>query len=437
MRNGLLFISLVWLSVTALGEPLPLTQSKEESELAGSVLELAIPTYEEEQIFHPSDLAVGSVGEDLSRTIPPGPRWRVAPHLYLRATYDDNIFIQPKDRQEDLIFTLAPGVAMGWWSDAVTVENYVERQSRASRLETAAGDYLYLDYTTVGRAFTDNTGESSVGHEAFLSGAWEAVSSKFGSELAFSSGTVTDEDIGTLVDRQLFSAVVDGRWDLTAKTAYKPALRFKHAEYDDFYSESEWRLDQFVSWKCSPLLGFEPGIALGYLDAGSKDEQRYTQLLLRIHYKRAGKLSYEGAFGVEMRESKNYSDRTTPVGRVLAFYDVRPKTRLVLQGFQQVASSAAEDLGTYRISGVSLGVEQGLMAGALLSLASGYEWARYDKGGDGPRRDGYFFANARLIYNFTRWLNAGVALQHRRNDSNDASYDYRSNQVSVEASLLY
>lgn len=418
----------------------PLSQTKGESELAGSVLELALPPYEEEAFFSPGELRVGASGEDLGRLGSPVPRWRVAPHLYMRATYDDNIFIQPTDRSQDLIFTLAPGVAFGWWHDGVTLENYAERRGRASRLETAPGDFLYFDYTMVDRLFTNNTGESSVGHEALLRSAWDSgVATRMGLELAYSSGTVADEDIGTLVDRQLLAGVLDASWDLSAKTSLKSALNFEYEEYDGFLSETEWRLDEFVSWAATPLLNLEPGLALGYLDAGSKDQQRYLQLLLRSHSKRFSKLSLEGTSGVEFRHSENFSDTVAPVGRIRVTYDMSARTQWVLESYQRVLSSAREGLGIYRTSGVSLGLEQKLRGGAFLSLASGYEWARYDKSEDDgeARRDGYFFANARFIYNFNRWFNAGLGLQHRRNDSNEADFDYRSNQVSVEASLLY
>src|SRR3954471_17198343 len=47
----------------------------------------------------------------------PGPRgrWRATPHLDMRATYDDNIFIRHRDRVDDFVFALSPGVALGYW----------------------------------------------------------------------------------------------------------------------------------------------------------------------------------------------------------------------------------------------------------------------------------------------------------------------------------
>lgn len=413
----------------------PVREGAEESTLASESLELGWPGPEGDLLFEPGELSLSSHGQAHALA---SPRWRVAPHLYLRATYDDNIYIQPRDRKEDLILTAAPGIALGWWSDAVTIENYTERRGRASRLETAAGNFFYFDYTAVGRAFLEQSEESSLGHEALLSGAWYGAKSRLGTEFQYSKGTVADEDIGTLVERELSSGILDARWDLSSKTAFNSAVKVSHAEYEAFYKETEWRFENSMSWAYSPLLGFEPGFALGYLDAGSKDEQEYTQLLLRGYYRPTSKLSWDGVAGVEFRHSENFSDHTTPVGRLRAVYELEKKKRLTLEGYQEVRSSAQESLGTYRSTGFSLGLEQDLRGGLLLALASGYDWVRYDKAeAESRRQDGYYFINARLIYNLNRWWNVGLLLQHRRNDSSLGSYDYRSNQVALEASLLY
>lgn len=438
--------------------PKPIPAPKEESLPAAEALESTLVRPEDDLLFSTGDLSLGVGGPDLGTVTPAMPRWRVAPHLYLRSTFDDNIYIEPKDRVSDLILTLAPGIALGWWSDGVTLENYTERKRPASRLETAAGTSLYLDYTAVLRTFIDNSDESSLGHELLISGVSDGVKTRLGAELQFSSGTVADEDIGALVDRKLLTAAVDARWEYSAKTAFRTGLRVEHIEYSDSetglrwnerswhwdkysdsYDSTDWRWENFMIWAATPLLSLEPGFALGYLDIGSKDQQYYQQLLLRGVWRGPGKLSYDALAGVEFRQSENFRDSVIPVGRARAIYAVSPKTRVTLEAFQQMENSALESRGNYRLTGLALSAERNIVRGLIAGATCGYSWANYEPGqeNDDRRRDGYFFVSTRLVYNFNRWCNAGLVYQFRRNDSSDGAYDYRDNQVSLEASFLF
>lgn len=428
---------------------------KEEAVRASEPLDAGVVRPEDDP-FAPEDLVLGVGGPDLGKVTGPSPRWRVAPHLYMRATYNDNIYIEPRDRVSDLILTLAPGVAIGWWSDGVTLENYTERKRPASRLETAAGDALYLDYSPVLRIFTDNSGESSLGHELLVMGVLDGVKTRLGAEFRFSSGSVADEDIGALVDRRLISGGLEARWEYSAKTAFRTALRVEHTEYNDFatgkrwngmswdkfsdsYNATDWRWDNFMIWSPTPKVTLEPGFALGYLDIGSKDQQYYQQLLFRSVWRGPGKLSYDALVGVEFRQSEEFRDSVLPVGRVRAVYAATYKTRFILEAFQQMENSALESRGNYRLSGLAFSAERSLSTGWVAGVTTGYSWADYytDSENEDKRRDGYFFVTPRLIYNFNRWCNAGVSYQFRRNDSSDADYDYRNNQFSVEASFLF
>ena len=61
-------------------------------------------------------------------------RWQVSPHLDVRGTYDDNIFIREHHKTEDYILTLAPGLAVGFWERDADRERYLERD-RPARIE--------------------------------------------------------------------------------------------------------------------------------------------------------------------------------------------------------------------------------------------------------------------------------------------------------------
>ena len=68
------------------------------------------------------------------------PRRRIAPHLDFTTTYDDNIFIQRKNKVSDVIFTLAPGIAFGWWDDEARLANFLDRKKPESSIEHGRGD---------------------------------------------------------------------------------------------------------------------------------------------------------------------------------------------------------------------------------------------------------------------------------------------------------
>src|SRR6266446_6106743 len=90
-----------------LGESLLLSEplKSDETDLAASVDE-------------PVSLVTGDNARSRSR-------WRIEPHVQVKRTYDDNIFILPKKPVGDYVVTFAPGLALGFWNSNEARERFL------------------------------------------------------------------------------------------------------------------------------------------------------------------------------------------------------------------------------------------------------------------------------------------------------------------------
>ena len=132
-------------------------------------------------------------------------RWHVAPHLQLRATYDDNIFIQPK-KTPDFIFSCAPGIGIGFWDSEKEREKYLERQRDPTLVERTRGSFLFVDYTAILLGFARHSSQNAFDQDARFDARWERDKLTLGGSVRYESKSEANIDIGGRVRRRTLSA---------------------------------------------------------------------------------------------------------------------------------------------------------------------------------------------------------------------------------------
>lgn len=409
----------------------------------------------------PIDLSPGPLGEELMESVPVealevaepvegasvgaagsasgARRWRVAPHLDARVTYDDNIFIQPEDEIGDFIFTLAPGLTIGLWERDEALADFFDREHPASVLKRDRGSFVLLDYTAILLGFARESSQNAFDQDALLEGRWEQGKLTLDGRTHFETKSEANIDVGGRVQTTTIEVAVTARYQFTERTAVDGTVSYTRTDPEDFVQSAEWRAESFVDFAISPVIRTGLGLAVGQVDVEGGADQDFQQILARANYSLSAKSNFELRLGVDFRQSDGPAgDRTDPIFHLLGTWEPAAKTRLGIEAFRRVENSALQpDLDLLRTS-VAVSARRVVHGGFHATLAGGYETADYsDFGAEDDRRDRYFFVRPGLLYNFAAWGNLEASYEFRRNRSNRPESEFENNLITIRLSLIY
>ena len=370
---------------------------------------------------------------------PRASRWRVAPHLDLTASWDDNIFIQPTNATADFVFTLEPGIALGFWDVEERLEHFLDREHRASAINRGPGNFLLLDYTAILLGFEKTSSENSLDHDARIEAQWQLARLTLGAAFHADSKSQKSSDVGGRVRRKALASELTARYQLTEKTSLEVSLFNVIQDFEGLLRSNEWRTENYLDYQLTPLAHVAVGLALGRVEVESGADQVFERILARALYSLTEKVEIEAHGGVEFRQSDGEAgDHVNPVFHVTARYEPAAGTRIGLEAYRRVETSAFQPDQAYTLTGIALKITRALAGGVHLSLAGGFELADYTESPQLPgRTDHYYFVRPGLLYNFAQWGNAEVSYEYRQNDSSRPDSSFENNVVSVRASLIY
>lgn len=378
-------------------------------------------------------------GTSAGASAPGSRRWKVAPHLDATATYDDNIFIQPRNEIADFIFTLAPGLAIGLWDRDEVPEDFFDRQQPASTIQRDRGSFLLLDYTAILLGFVRESSQNAFDQDALIEGRWEDGRLTLSGRVHFESKSAANIDVGGRVRTNTLESAVTARYQLTGRTALEGTVSHTRHDPEDFVRSIEWRAESFLDYAISPVVRSGLGLAVGQVEVEGGADQVFQQLLARANCSLTEKSNFELQLGVDFRQSDGAAgDRNDPIFRALGSWEVAAKTRLGLEAFRRVENSALQpDLDLLRTN-VAVNARRVVHGGLHVTLAGGYETTEYGSIDDTEdRRDRYYFVRPGLLYNFAAWGNLEGLYEFRRNRSTRADSEFENNLITVRLSLIY
>lgn len=400
---------------------------------------LVAPASDSEQLNATESLA-RELGPTVTNDEIPAGRWKATPHLEARVTYDDNIFIQNKNRVEDFIFTLSPGVAIGIWdAELRRTDGFLDRLDSATVIDKGRGSFFAVDYTAILLGFAQTTSQNAFDQDARLDGRWQAERWSLGGGVRYESKSETNTDIGTRIRRETVSAEVVATYRVSEKTALEASASFRSNQPEEYVRTTGWKVESYVSYEATPIVRFGFGGAFGGVAVEGGSDDVFEQILARASYKFSEKLDFEARGGVEFRQSDGRAgDRTNPIFSVAANYEPAEGTRLAVEAYRSVETSEFRPEESYERTGITASFRRAARAGIHLRLETGYQQSDYSGLADeSGRRDRYFFVRPGLLYNFADWGNAGLTYEFRQNDSNQTNSTFDNNQVILQVNLVY
>jgi hypothetical protein len=415
--------SVVELPIQEPDEPLPASQLDKTSKLAE-------PNVEINGVGHPDS------------------KWRVRPTLTVRISADDNIFISHNNRESDVYFTFVPGIALGWGefrSELLGVAA-TEYEHRFELPETDLGlekrNYFFARYTPNVIIFTDHGAENSVDQDALVDTQWQFSKLTLGLKSRFQTLSGGDIDVGTRIDRTLFTVDATSRYDISDKTSAEVNFGFSNRDYQGALDSHEFTNQDWLNYLILPKINLGIGMNLGYLSVQSSPNQTFEQGLLRASYQASAKLALNAQTGVEFRqiESSLGRDSTNSVFGMGGNYTPFDGTDIMVDAYRRTESSATAVGENITYTGINARIRQRVLQKYYLMLTGGYSNAIYEEtlfSADFQREDNTISLRPSLLFDLTRRSSMELAYEFRRNDSSISSLSFVDNLATLTVNIAF
>lgn len=386
----------------------------------------------------PAAPPAGANGEDAATD------WKFVTRLSVVATHDDNIFIQPRNPEDDYILHVAPSLGFGlgaFRSEFAPLSSTPHFFARTGEEDLPRKDFAFIGYTPEGVFFADHSGENALNHDARLAARREEELWNLQGELRFQSLEDTDIDVGRRLRQKYYTASAAGEHALTGKITGGAKLYGYRSEYATGFSSTDTRATAYVDYQIAPKTSVGVAGVFGYLDTDSGGNQMYQQPLLQLKYRPTAKISFTGQAGEEFRQfESDVPNRSQFVFAANGSYDASDSTAFNLSARRETQGSAQYPGENIVQSLYQAGVRQRLLQRFYVSANGGFVHNNYENNravATVLRRDDYTFGRVGLSGDLTTRGSLELSYEYRNNDSSVSTFGFTENLVSLGASFLF
>lgn len=374
----------------------------------------------------------------------------VRPHASYSLVYDDNIFLEHKDkvanrgnpgRDHDFIHIFTPGMRVN-----------------AGDVNTRQSAYFDANYQIAISRFTDNSGADAHDQNASveLGGKLNRLSIAAKQTLT----TQSDADVANLaangrVRRKTWVTNVDTDYEISEKTSASLDLAQTIGDYNGVFSDTADRsASLWLDYQFLPKVKAGLGATVGYLQvdgdaANHNPNSAYYQGKVRLAWQATEKVTINVNGGYEYRNIQDLSasDPSMFVFGLDATWKAAERTAVRIGATRGRVASNALGSALNQQTAFTASLRQGLAENLTLNLEGGYSMAEYETTTRnaaafvlaGIRDDSYAFMKPSLAYRFAERAQATVYYQYRRNDSTAFfnANDFYNNQLGFELSYRF
>ncbi|MEP6668285.1 MAG: hypothetical protein ABJF10_03985 [Chthoniobacter sp.] len=360
-------------------------------------------------------------------------------HGQVRASYDSNIFIKEHGAEHDFIFTIQPGLAVGWGefkSELYGPDSFRHRFERY-----VEKNYIFADYSPSYTWFASHGSEDTFDHDAKLEGEWTIRRLTFGVRARYVTENVAEADIGERIEERHPSAALTSRYQYSGKTSFEVNGFYQGTDYaGNNVDTKEWRNEDWLNYQISPKIKLGLGGAFAYIDRSSEPSQTYQQGLARVKYEATAKFTVSLTAGGDWRQTENAGSRTDGVFQLDLAWTPFAGSYLYLQGYRRAYNSGIEGSEYFQATGISLEYRQRLFQRFYFDLTGGYQNADYKDELGSPnfgRNDDLYFIRPSIGFDLAQWLNCEISGEYQKNDSNSVGHSFDTTIVMLKFNLLF
>ena len=367
------------------------------------------------------------------------PKWRFHLGLDTAVTYDDNIFIQPTQRQADVYFGVTPIIATGWGtflSDPTTLTG-TSRFPQVADRETL-GNAFYFRYAPTAVFFADHTDQNAFNEDARVAGRWISGRVNLEGEAGFQTLSAPNIDVGNRINSQASNGILNLNYEMTERTSLDSRFSLEHDSYQGGLNSTDTSLSTILNYQALPKTMVGVGGAFGYTTAQGGGDQYYEQGLIHLRYLPTYKITLDLVGGMEARQVDAGPHRVTPVFDFEATYAALDSTSVNLKFTRRTDTSALYDGQDIEETTVEASVRQRLFQKLYITVSGGVQRADYvDAGASASRNDTYSYFGVESAVEVTKWLSMKAGYHFQNDDSSLAEFGFHRNLADFQFNLQF
>jgi hypothetical protein len=345
----------------------------------------------------------------------------ISPSFTFRSTYDDNIRIQPTNKESDVVWTISPGIMMGA-GDYVLEDN----------------TYLQLNYSPSIIRFTENSDQDSIDHDLFVEGRYRFSRLAIDASHRYQILSGSSVEVGNRIDRALNTTFLGFNYEHSPKTSITLDLLQELREYTGFSNESKWIVSPRFRYELTPKIFVGSSARTGYVEVQDNSDQVYQEFSLRFDYLTNPFLTTYGEAGVEFRKFLDSGSTTeaTPIFLLGLNYQPLDRTSFNLEAYRRSSTSISINSSSRTATGFTTSARQTLFDNLFIELRGSYENSDYDQAitlRQQDREDDYFLISTEFEYLIQPYWRASITYQFQENTSTDNRRDFTNNQIQIQS----
>lgn len=336
--------------------------------------------------------------------------------------FDDNIYLDAANEQDDTIFSFTPGVDLVFGKGAAASGNVyykeeIRRYTDADNQDTELSD--------VGANVQYNNGLTKGNFNAKYA------------QLAQNDNDINPTGVGTIARRKVTNVGGDLEFSVTEKVALSIGSTFAKTDYSpSSYVDSDiWTTPLDLYYKATPKMDWSLGYQYRSSDlsaAGRDSDDNFFNVGVRGEF--SPKLSGQVRFG--------YTQRSFDVGGDEDLFGVSGNVNYLYSDKSSYQFTVSNDFASSAIGAstknFSIGLTSKTRFSEQLSLDLGLTFRSTDYlASTSPRSDDFIEARATLKYVYSKMLNFDASVALGNNDSSQTVAEFGSNVISFGANVRY
>ena len=330
--------------------------------------------------------------------------------------FDDNIFLDSNNEQNDTILSFTPGFDLVFGKGSATTGDIYYREE-------------FRRYSTHDN---QNTSLSNLG----FSSRYDNGKTKMGAAASYAQVAQSDNNTrasGTIVRREVSNLNLNTEFAFSEKTSFGAALVYDKTDYSptSFTDSSSWAIPVDMYYELSPKLAMSAGYR--YRDttlSGTARDSTENFFNIGARGEFTPKLTGQVRVGYNQRSLDGASDQTGLGLDSALTYAYSEKTSFQLTVSNDFSNSATGDntkVRNYAVSTRSQMSEQWNF-GASLGVRS----VTYSN-----RSEDFFTGSVNVTYTYSTYLNFGASYAYSNNDSTLATASFKDTIFSFGANVRY
>ena len=336
--------------------------------------------------------------------------------------YNDNVFIDGQDKDDDVAFTIAPTLSVN-----------------AGDFRNQQAAYLSAAYTATGSAYLKNTTPETLDHLLQFQGQLKEkkITIPFAIQLSRETGAFLD--LGGRDTAESYGGRLGIEYALGPKVSLGGAAESSMTDYEIFADFHSFLAEAYVNYRISSKTTVSGVYRFADSKTDGADNQSYQAALVRVDARPTAKINARAEAGVAF-SSLSKGDRSDLIYRVGVAYQPNSKQRLSMEAVRQPSTSAFTVGSGFINNGLQVTFEQALGHKTRLLLNGGYQHQDYfaaEEGVTADRQDDFFVFSSLLAYDINPHWQAELYYTYSSNESNDTTLDFDNQQVGMGLNWIY